>query len=94
MTKACVKKVFDCMQLVSNEAELLPAAEAALKQVLQHPDVGRHGTKATFRDAFAQEWMDFAVGEAQSGFEMLQDPRIVAALEATLQRLAGRKSKL
>ena len=75
--------------------QLLPTAEAALQRMLKLPDVGRHLTKSSFRSEFAREWVAFSVTEPEGAWEMLNDPKVLKALEAVFKRLAGnKKSKM
>lgn len=80
-------------QLVPSSAELLPAAEAAMAELLKQPDSGRMIVKSRFRDSFSQEWEAYPDKEVPEAWEMLAAPATVRALEATLQRISGKKAK-
>jgi len=80
-------------QVVSGE-ELMGAAGKGMKAFLQSPDEGRCLTKAAFRNDFAEEWTAFAKTEPQFAWKALTSTSTVAALEAYMKKLGGRKSKL
>ncbi|KAK9816888.1 hypothetical protein WJX72_006737 [[Myrmecia] bisecta] len=81
---------------VTSKENLLPAAEAAMQQMLRSPDGGRQITKENMRGAFAREWEAYCGGEAAGAWKQLCNPATVKALAATMQRLSkkGAKPKL
>ncbi len=79
-------------QLVSSD-QLLLAAEAAMAQALKQPDSGRIVVKDRFRGDFSREWEAYPKKEVPGAWEMLTATPTVKALEATLQRLSGKKAK-
>ena len=79
-------------QLVSGD-QLLLAAEAVMAQALKQPDSGRIIVKDRFRGDFSREWEAYPKKEVPGAWEMLTATPTVKALEATLQRLSGKKAK-
>ncbi len=79
-------------QLVSSD-QLMPAAEAAMLKALGQPDSGRIVVKDRFRGDFSREWEAYPAKEVPGAWEMLTATPTVRALEATLQRLKGKKGK-
>ena len=99
---ALIKMLFSgyvlCMQVglvdqVVSSDQLLPAAEAAMAQALKQPDSGRIIVKERFRGDFSREWEAYPTEEVPGAWEMLTATPTVKALEATLQRLSGKKGK-
>ena len=88
----CALQVGLIDQLVPSD-ELLPAAEAAMAQALKQPDSGRIIVKERFREDFSREWEAYPDREVPGAWEMLAATPTVKALEATLQRLSGKKNK-
>ncbi len=80
-------------KLVPSSEELLPAAEAAMAELLRQPDSGRMIVKSRFRDDFSHEWEAYPEQEWPEAWELLASPLTVKSLEATLQRLSGKKTK-
>ncbi|BDA42694.1 Enoyl-CoA delta isomerase 1, mitochondrial [Coccomyxa sp. Obi] len=80
-------------KLVPSSEELLPAAEAAMVELLKQPDSGRTIVKSRFRDEFSLEWEAYPEQEWPGAWELLASPLTVKSLEATLQRLSGKKTK-
>lgn len=80
-------------KLVPTSERLLPAAEAAMAELLKQPDSGRIIVKSRFRDEFSFEWEAYPEEEVAGAWAMLEAPATVKALEATLQRLSGKKAK-
>lgn len=80
-------------KLVPSSEQLLPAAEAAMAELLKQPDSGRMIVKSRFQDEFSHEWEAYPEQEVPGAWAMLEAPPTVAALEATLQRLSGKKAK-
>lgn len=78
-------------QLVAGREALMPAAEAAMAQLLGPPDAGRVIVKQRFREAFSREWEAYPAEEAPGAWAMLEAPATVKLLEATLARLSGKK---
>ena len=79
-------------QVVSSD-QLMPAAEAAMSKALEQPDSGRTVVKERFRGDFSREWEAYPAQEVPGAWEMLTAKPTVKALEATLQRLSGKKGK-
>lgn len=79
-------------QIVSGE-QLMPAAEAAVIKALEQPDSGRVVVKERFRGDFSREWEAYPAKEVPGAWEMLAATPTVKALEATLQRLRGKKGE-
>ena len=73
--------------------QLMPAAEAAMLQTLKQPDSGRMVVKLRFREAFAREWEAYPDSEVAESWDILSATPTVKALEATLQRLSGKKGR-
>ncbi len=80
-------------KLVPSSEQLLPAAVAAMAELLKQPDSGRMIVKSRFRDEFSHEWEAYPEQEVPGAWAMLAAPATVKALEATLQRLSGKKAK-
>ena len=72
---------------------LMELAEAEMQRRLALPDTGRVATKAQMRGALAREWESAADAEADSGWAMLSDEKVVATLGRVLQRLSGGKGQ-
>ena len=73
--------------------QLMPAAEAAMLQALKQPDLGRMVVKLRFRESFAREWEQYPDSEVAESWDILSAAPTVKALEATLQRLSGKKGR-
>jgi enoyl-CoA hydratase/carnithine racemase len=80
-------------ELVPTSAELMQAAEESMRSLLRQPDAGRVIVKSRFRQAFSEEWEAYPDEEVPGAWDMLVAPPTVKALEATLQRLSGKKAK-
>ena len=79
-------------QLVGSREALMPAAEAAMAQLLGPPDAGRVVVKQRFREAFSRDWEAYPAEEVSGAWAMLEAPATVQLLEATLRRLSGKKA--
>lgn len=73
--------------------QLLPAAEAAMADLLKLPDWGRQITKKRLYDDFGLAWEEQAEAEAVEAWAMLESPTVTTALGGVLARLQG-KAKL
>lgn len=82
------------LQIVAQEDELIPAAEAHLERVLRFTDFGWQQTKAQFRAEFASEWHDYAEQEVDAAWKMLESQQVRGALEAYMKQLGSKRSKL
>ncbi|KAK9843818.1 hypothetical protein WJX81_007504 [Elliptochloris bilobata] len=71
------------------EAELLPAAESAMRSALALPDSGRALVKERLRGEFSREWEAYPAEEAVGAWQQLEDPATVKMLGAVLARLSG-----
>ena len=79
-------------EVVSSE-QLMPAAEAAMIKALKQPDSGRIVVKERFREDFSKDWEAYPREEVPGAWEMLAATPTIKALEATLQRLSGKKGR-
>jgi len=81
-------------EIVSDEKELLTAAESVLKRFLVLPDRGRIITKRLFREKFSKKWESLAPEEAEKNWAVLSQPSAVKVIGEVLQRLSASKAKL
>ena len=98
LARMCLKIGLSCLQVglvdrVVSSEQLMPAAEAAIVKALKQPDSGRVVVKERFRGDFSREWEAYPAKEVPGAWEMLAATPTVKALEATLQRLSGKKGK-
>ena len=78
---------------VVEKGRLMEVAEREMRARLRNPDAGRVVTKGHLREALALQWEREWEAEAEGGWAMLSDERIVRMLGQVLQRLSGGKKQ-
>ena len=89
----CMRVQVGLIDQVVPSDQLMPAVEAAMLQALKQPDSGRMVVKLRFRESFAREWEQYPDSEVAESWDILSAAPTVKALEATLQRLSGKKGR-
>lgn len=71
--------------------ELIPSAEAELKQWLSLQDAGRINTKNFLRQSISDQWIQFTANEGETAWNRLASESTVKSLGAVMARLSGGK---
>mmetsp|Transcript_316 Transcript_316/g.719 ORF Transcript_316/g.719 Transcript_316/m.719 type:complete len:140 (-) Transcript_316:457-876(-) len=96
---AAMPKARECLALglvdeVVPRAELLPAAEKAMKHLLRLPSSGYGVTKLALNGELADFWEAQIPQEVETVYSVLTAETTIGALRSVLQQLTNKKAKL